>query len=194
MKPVIYILFAVILISCNSSARKDSPKEPLAENYKPVYSKKKFPLIDSSVISKVVLYIADTSVFKPPEKVNVFSSNIGFGASLLDSSGKPCTKPSQVITVTGSQKDSMVQIFNDYLQVPQDSTLTTNCLIFYTHVFVLFDKKGKIREQVHLCLGCSKLNYIYRDAFIQFLDAQKPLFSALLRNMRNLNAYLPPER
>lgn len=193
MKPVIYFLLAIALVSCNTSSRKNTPKEPLDGEYKPVYSKIKFPLIDSSEITKVVLYIADTSIFKPPEKINVFSCYVGFGSSLLDSSGKPCAKPSQVITVTGAQKDSLVQLFNDYLQVPQDSTLTTNCLIFYTHVFVLYNKKGKISEQIHLCLGCSKLNYIYRGAFIQFLKVQKILFSSLLQIMRNVNAYLPPD-
>jgi hypothetical protein len=194
MRFVSCFLLLVTLISCNSSSRKDSPKEPITEDRKPAYSKQKFPLIDSSAISKVVLYIADTTVLNPPEKINVFNASIGYAPSLLDSSGKPCVKPSQVIQITKAQKDSLVSIFNDYLQVPQDSTLGTNCEIFYTHVFVLYDRKGKITEQIHLCLGCSKLNYIHRGAFLQFLDDQKLLFSALLRNMRKVNAYLPPGR
>lgn len=194
MRLIYFFVLVVALISCNSPSRKDTPKEPVTEEHKPAYSKKKFPLIDSSAISKIVLYIADASVFNPPDKIDVFTSSVGYAPSLLDSAGKPCVKPSQVLLITKTQKDSLVNIFNEYLQVPQDSTLGTNCEIFYTHVFVLYDRKGKITEQVHLCLGCSKLNYIHRGAFLQFLDDQKSLFSALLRNMRKVNAYLPPDR
>lgn len=194
MRLIYFILLVVALISCNSPSRNDTQKEPVTEEHKPAYSKRKFSLIDSSAISKIVLYIADASVFNPPDKIDVFTSSIGYAPSLLDSSGKPCVKPSQVLLITKAQKDSLVNIFNDYLQVPQDSTLGTNCEIYYTHVFVLYDRKGKITEQIHLCLGCSKLNYIYRGAFLQFLDDQKSLFSALLRNMRKVNAYLPPDR
>jgi hypothetical protein len=194
MRLVFCFLLAFTLLSCNSSSRNDVPEESIPEEHKPAYSKRKFLLIDSSAISKIVLCIADTSVLNPPEKINVFSASIGDAPSLLDSSGKPCVKPSQVIQITKAQKNSLVSIFNAYLQVPQDSTLGTNCDIFYTHAFVLYDRKGRVTEQVHLCLGCSKLNYIYRGAFLQFLDEQKILFSALLRTMRSVNAYLPPGR
>jgi hypothetical protein len=191
------VWFLVLLIfhfCCNVPVKKEETQVHAIEEPKPAYRKNSYAPIVSSDISKIILYTADTSILNPPEKINVFSASIGTAPSLLDSSGKPCVKPSQTLLLKDVQKDSLIDIFNKFLLVPQDTTLGSNCLIFYTHVFVLYDLKGKIVEQIHLCLGCTKLNYIHRGAFLQFIDQERSLFSALLRRLKIVNAYLPADR
>lgn len=110
-----FFILIVLLFSCNTSPAKNSSPAPFTEEHKPAYSKRKYPLIDSAEISKIVLYVADTSIINPPEKINVFTAGIGTAPSLLDSLGKPCVKPSQTIQIKAAQKDTLIDILNKYL-------------------------------------------------------------------------------
>lgn len=187
MKFVNLIFFITLISACKTSAKKDQNDEQPVR----LLTKRQYPIIDTAEIEKIVLYVADTSIIDPSRKELPLLANIGNAGSIVDSSGKPVISPSQGLGIIKQAKDSLIRIFNHYLQSPQDSLLTTNCATFYTHVFILYDKGGKIREQIHMCLDCSKLNFIYRGAYLEFIDEQKDLFQGLITSIRNLDAFVP---
>ena len=119
-----------------------------------------FIQLDKNDITKIELLIADSSLIDPVHKELPILTKIGAGLSFLDSTGKLTLRPTQRIDFTQSEKNKLIDIFNNYLTMPQDPTLARACSILYRHVFVLYDNLGKTREQVYLCLDCANFNFI----------------------------------
>ena len=187
MKVLYYTIASLIVVSCTIPHKKTNEGNPTENNL----SQRKYQPIDKRDITKIILLIADTSIIDPSHKELPPLIQIGSGAGFVDSSARPILKPTQEIILENSAKDTFLDIFNNYLKVPQDTTVGTSCFILYRHVFILYDAQGRISEQINLCLDCTKLDFLRRGAFIQFLDNNRSLFSLLIQNLKLTNAYVP---
>jgi hypothetical protein len=119
--------------------------------------------IDSSAISRIELLIADTSIVDLPSKQLTKLIAVGEGQSFVDSSGNPFHKPSQIITFINSDKDSLVSIFNSFLNSSQQDEDATTCITLYNHVFLLYDTKNTIAEQVDFAFDCPmQFDFLHR--------------------------------
>ena len=184
MKRTLLFFFSIItLSSCSSQTR--APQEQANQ------STANYDSIIRTDISKIVLLIADTSIIDPANKELPPLIDLGVGATFVDSTGKALFKPTQEIIFRGSLKDTLVDIFNNYLNILQDDTLSTSCFRLYRHVFILYDSTGRINEQINLCFDCTTLDYWHRDAFIEFVDEYKTLFDKIVEILKNANAYVP---
>ena len=181
MKILLFVI-PLIAISCKTATNDATRKNENTKRYRH---------IDKLNISKMELLVADTSIIDPVKKEPPPLVRIGDGFGFVDSTGKPVFEPTQKIIFNPYATDSLVDIFNIYLHIPQDTTISTNCSILYRHVFILYDTTGKINEQINLCLDCTKLDYLKRGAIIQFLDNNEVLFSRLIKNLKSSGAYIP---
>lgn len=188
MKVPILVISVFVLISCSGSNTEPNDDTTFGQNN---LSKRKYQLIEKDSIDKIVLLIADTSIIDPPNKELPDMLRIHSGSGFVDSTGRPIFKPTQEIIIKGSTKDKFIGVFNSYLEIPQDTTIGTRCVVLYRHCFLLYDQKGKMSEQINLCLDCTKLDFLHRNAFIQFLDNRKMLFIDLIQNLNLTGAYVP---
>lgn len=149
-------------------------------------------LIDKKVISKIDLLIADTSIIDLPSKQLTKLIDIGDGQSFVDSSGNPFCKPSQIITFKGSGKDSLINIFNSYLDSGQQKIVPTTCITLYNHVFILYDTKNRIEEQIDLAFNCPmRLNYLHRGVVVEPKDENSDSFRIFVNKLRLVGAFIP---
>ena len=182
---MIYILFLLTGLSCGTIDKK-SGVDNLSHSFK------KYLPIGKQKIIKIELFIADTSLIDPVHRNPPPLIQIAPDAwSFIDSSGHPIFNPTQKISIKDSVKNALIDIFNKYLEIPQDTTIATACSILYRHVFILYDSKGQKDEQIYLCLDCTKLDFRKRHAFIQFLDNDKTQFARLIATLKELGAYVP---
>jgi hypothetical protein len=179
---IVFIFASLTIVSCGTNTTNLQ-----VDNL----SKTRYPALDKDNITKIELLIADSSIIDPLHKELPRLTPIGLGLSFIDSAGNQILVPTQKITVTGSEKNIWVDIFNNYLEVPQDTTIGTACDVSYRHVFILYNPLGKINEQIYLCLDCTKFDFIKRHAFLQFLDQKKILFDQLIKALKNRGAYVP---
>lgn len=148
--------------------------------------------IDSSAISKIELLIADTSIIDLPSKQLTKLTDIGDGQSFVDSLGNPFCKPSQIITFTNSDKDSLISIFNLFLDSTQQNEETTSCITLYTHVFLLYNKKNEIAEQVDFAFACPmQFDFLYRGKAVRIVDANSELITKFVKQLKLANAFIP---
>lgn len=187
MKRLFILLIPVLWVSCLLPKPDPEAKQPEYD----ILEDRVYPLFDPDQISKIVLLIADSSVIDPAHKELPPLARIGSGGSIVDSAGKLAVTPTQQLTIDRGQRDTILAIFNEYLFVPQYKGRDTRCTVLYTHVFQIFDLNGKIAEQVHLCLGCGRLDYIVRGACTKFIEDEPELYQRLIANLRAMGAFLP---
>lgn len=184
MKPSVFIsLLFLTFISCTTRNQKTIDKESASNSIKN---------IDKSSISKIALLIADTSIINLPSKQLTKLINVGDGQSFVDSSGNPLCKPSQTIIFKNSGSDSLINIFNSILNLPQQSNATTSCITLYTHVFLLFDNDNKIIEQIDFAFSCPmQFNYLKRGITFEVKDYKSKLITSLINQLKSTNAFIP---
>lgn len=148
--------------------------------------------IDKSAISRIELLIADTSIIDLPSKQLTKLIDIGEGQSFVDSSGNPFYKPSQIITFTNAAKDSLVDIFNSFLDLSQQELEPTTCIILYNHVFILYDTKNVIVEQIDLAFDCPiQFNYLHRGKIVKVIDDNSVLMTGFIKKLKLANVFIP---
>jgi hypothetical protein len=184
MKYVLICFLAVSTIVFSCKSKPGGTEET-------IISKKTFPHIDNKRIAYIKLQIADTSLIDPLHKPLIGLARIGRGASFIDSTGRQTLNPTQTILFKGASKDSLLAVFNGYLDSPQDSLTETACMILYRHVFTIYDTVGKIDDRAYLCLDCTRFDFVKRNAYLKFLDKDAQLFSLLIKQLRKSGAYLP---
>jgi hypothetical protein len=180
-----FIIFAFVLLTIMSCGTHKTNPQASSVSIPVIFQ------LDKNSIDKIELLIADSSLIDPVHKELPTLARIGKGLSFLDSAGILTLKPTQRISFTQSEKNKLVDIFNNYLTIPQDTTLATACSILYRHVFVLQDSVGKNQEQIYLCLDCTNLDFIKNNAHVKFLDQSEALFRQLIMILRNGGAYVP---
>jgi hypothetical protein len=148
--------------------------------------------IDSSAISRIELLIADTSIVDLPSKQLTKLIAVGEGQSFVDSSGNPFHKPSQIITFINSDKDSLVSIFNSFLNSSQQDEDATTCITLYNHVFLLYDTKNTIAEQVDFAFDCPmQFDFLHRGKTVAVKDYYSELMTRFVRQLKLKNAFIP---
>lgn len=173
MKLLIFLSILFLIVSCRTTS--DSIR-----------------LINESNISKIELLIADTSIIDLPIKQLTKLCDIGAGQSFVDSSGNPFHTPSQIITFTNADKDSLVQIFNSFLDSLQDDAEPTTCITLYSHVFLLYSKKNNIEEQVDFAFDCPmQFNFLHRGKTLEVKDDYSELMTRFVKKMKLVNAFIP---
>jgi hypothetical protein len=184
MKSLIYIqILLLAIVSCQTNTQKNNTKEST------LYSKKH---IDQDSISKIDLLIADTSIIDLPSKQLTKLIDIGGAQSFVDSFGNPLYKPSQVITFKNLDKDSLVNIFNTFLDSISQKNNPTTCITLYNHVFVLYDTKNKIKEQIDFAFDCPmRFDYLQRGLIIEPKNENSKLMTTLIDKLRSAGAFIP---
>jgi hypothetical protein len=185
MKFVIFILASLLIFSsCGTSNQKVIDKKSISNSIKH---------IDKNAISKIDLLIADTSIIDLPSKQPSKLIDIGEGnPSFVDSSGNPLCKPSQIITFKNFDKDSLINIFNSFLDSTQQNIAATTCITLYTHVFLLFDSTNKINEQIDFAFDCPmQFDYLHRGITFEVKNYKSELITAFINKLRSVNAFIP---
>lgn len=148
--------------------------------------------IDASDITKIELLIADTSIIDLPSKQLTKLIDIGEGQSFVDSSGNPLYKPSQIITFTSADKDSLVHIFNSFLDSLQPDIESTTCITLYNHVFLLYDKKNNIQEQVDFAFDCPmQFDFLHRGKIVTIKHGYSELMTRFVKKLKLVDAFIP---
>jgi len=184
MKLLIFISTLLsTLISCGTNDTK------AVDNVETKNSRK---YIDKNLISRIDLLIADTSIIDLPAKQLTKLIEIGDGQSFVDSTGIPFCKPSQIITFRGLSKDTLINIFNSYLDSGQQKIEPTTCIILYNHVFILYDNKNKKEEQIDFAFNCPiRFNYLERGEVIQPKDEKSKLLMGFIDKLKISGAFIP---
>jgi len=173
MKVLAYLSILLLTVSCRRTS--DSIKH-----------------IDKNAISKIELLIADTSIIDLPLKQLTKLIDIGEGQSFVDSSGNPFYKPSQIITFTNSGKDSLVNIFNSFLDSSQQDAKPTTCITLYNHVFLLYDNKNNVEEQVDFAFDCPmQFDFLHRGKTVEVKDDYSELITRFVKQLKLVNAFIP---
>lgn len=184
MKVFISICFVFsVFISCGTNNQKSNDRKNTTDFTEH---------IDKNVVSKIDLLIADTSIINLPEKQLTKLVDIGYGQSFVDSSGNPLYKPSQIITFKNSGKDSLIDIFNSYLDSGQQNIEPTTCIILYNHVFILYDNRNRIIEQIDFAFNCPmQFDYLSRGMVVDPKDENSKLLTTFVNKLRSVGAFIP---
>jgi hypothetical protein len=184
MKFLIFISSLLLtFISCGTSNQKTIDKKSIDNSIKH---------IDKNAVSKIDLLIAGTSIIDLPAKHLSKLIDIGDGQSFVDSSGNPLCKPSQIITFKNLDKDSLINIFNSFLDSLQQNTATKICITLYTHVFLLYDYDNKINGQIDFAFDCPmQFDYLHRGITFEVKDYKSKLITAFINKLKSVNAFIP---
>lgn len=156
-------------------------------------SKESSPIyIDKNSISEIRLLVADTSIIDLPSKQLTKLIDVGEGQSFVDSLGNPFCKPAQIILFKASSKDSLVDVFNSFLDSSKQDTSLSSCIILYNHVFLLYNKNNKLVEQIDFAFDCPmQIDYLHRGKVVKVQDENSKLIVKLVNNLKAVNAYIP---
>lgn len=150
--------------------------------------------IDKTSISEIKLLIADTSILNLPSVQLTPMIEIGDGSCFVDSNGIPLHQPTQTISFKNTQKDSLIDLFNEFLKLDK-SMEPTNCIILYTHVFILLDNQKNITEQIDFAFECPpRIDYLHRGTVIEPDEESviyKKHFDSFIGILRSANAFIP---
>jgi len=178
------LLILLIFFSCRTNE----------QNNIEIKSSKSFRnYINKNEISRIDLLIADTSIIDLPSKQLTRLIDIGDGQSFVDSFGNPFYKPSQIITFSKADKDDLINIFNSYLDSGLQKIEPTTCIVLYNHVFILYDNKNKIKEQIDFAFNCPiRFNYLHRGLVVEPKDENSNLLKTFVNKLKSVNAFIPP--
>ena len=173
MIPLIFLSILLLTVTCKT--KSDSIRH-----------------IDEHNISKIELLIADTSIIDLPSKQLTKLNDIGEGQSFVDSSGNPFYKPSQIITFTKGDKDSLIHIFNSFLDSSQQDAEPTTCITLYNHVFLLYDKRNNVEEHVDFAFDCPmQFDFLHRGKTVKVKDDYSELMTRFVKKLKEVNAFIP---
>jgi hypothetical protein len=184
MKLFIFIsILLSIFISCGTNNQKTIDKNTTRDFIEH---------IDKNAVSKIDLLIVDTSIIDLPSKQLTKLIDIGDGQSFVDSSGNPFCKPSQIITFKNSSKDSLIDIFNSYLDSGQQKLEPTMCIILYNHVFILYDNRNRITEQIDFAFNCPmRFDYLHRGVVVKPKNESSKLLATFVNKLKSVGAFIP---